>query len=111
MKNYIQPGGTIGVAAPRAVLAGAGVLVGGIFGLANHAAAQDELVQISRSGVFGDVAKATGAAWAVGDKLYWDNTNFVLTKTASGNTLVGAATDAAASGDAVGAVLLDGVIR
>ena len=42
-----------------------------------------------------------------GAKLYWDNTNKVLTTTASGNTIVGVAAAAAASGDATVAILLN----
>jgi predicted RecA/RadA family phage recombinase len=51
--------------------------------------------------------KATGAAWAIGDKLYWDAGNSAFTKTSSGNTLCGVAGAAAASGDATGTVLFN----
>ena len=33
----------------------------------------------------------SGQAFAVGDAVYWDDTNKRMTKTSSGNTLVGAA--------------------
>jgi predicted RecA/RadA family phage recombinase len=47
----------------------------------------------------------TGAAWAVGDKIYWDNTNKVFTKTATSNTLVGYALEAKGSADAVSGLI------
>ena len=50
--------------------------------------------------------KATGAV-SQGAKLYWDNTNKVLTTTASGNTIVGVAAEAALSGDANAKILLN----
>lgn len=53
------------------------------------------------------VAKATGAAWAVGDLLYWDDAAKNLTKTVGSNTKVGYCLEAALSGDTVsGKVLL-----
>ena len=36
MKNFIQPGNTITLAAPAAVTSGSGLLVGAIFGIAAH---------------------------------------------------------------------------
>lgn len=53
------------------------------------------------------MAKATGAAWSVGDLLYWDDTAKNLTKTVGSNTKVGYCLEAALSADAVsGKVLL-----
>lgn len=43
--------------------------------------------------------KASGAAWSLGDALYWDATNKVFTKTTSGNTLCGFAVEAKLSAD------------
>lgn len=105
MKNYIQPGDTLPVAAPAAVLSGAGVLVGSLFGVAATNAESGATVQIKTMGVF-DLTSATGTAWAVGDKIYWDDTNKRTTKTATNNTLIGVAVAAKASGDAVGRVRL-----
>lgn len=48
---------------------------------------------------FAGAAKAA-VAWSALDKLYWDNTNKVVTNVASGNTLIGYALEAALSGDA-----------
>lgn len=43
--------------------------------------------------------KASGAAWAIGDALYWDATAKNLTKTSSGNTLCGFAVESRLSAD------------
>lgn len=110
MKTAIQDGEVLTLAAPYDVASGAGALVGTIFGVAQVTAASGADVPLVRRGVF-TLAKATGAAWTLGAKLYWDNTNKVCTTTATSNTLIGAAAAAAASGDATGSVLLDGAIR
>lgn len=110
MKNYVQEGCVVTLTAPYDVAAGAGLLVGSIFGIAASAALSGAVVEVSRDGVFDVTALSTDTA-TVGAKLYWDNTNKRLTTTASGNTLVGAATAAKASGDTTARVLLDGVIR
>ena len=43
--------------------------------------------------------KASGAAWSIGDALYWDATAKNFTKTSSGNTLCGFAVEAKLSAD------------
>lgn len=105
MKNYIQPGDVLTVPAPAAVLSGAGVLVGSLFGVACHDAASGADVEIQTTGVF-KLPKTTGAAWTVGQRLYWDDTAKSLTGTASTHKLVAVAVLAAASGDTVGTVCL-----
>lgn len=110
MKNYIQPGDNITLAAPYDVPAGGGALVGTVFGVAQAAAASGADVVLVRRGVF-EMAKTSAQAWTVGAKIYWDNTNKVCTTAASGNTVVGAAAAAAANPSATGMVLLDGMIR
>ncbi|MFS0737549.1 DUF2190 family protein [Sphingomonas sp. 1P06PA] len=109
MKTYVQPGETLPLTAPYAVASGGGFLVGSIFAIAKHDAASGAPVEGLRIGV-NDVAKATGEAWTAGQKVYWDNTNKRLTTTSSGNTLVGAAVQAQASGDTVGRAQLTGQI-
>ncbi|HGG04732.1 MAG TPA: DUF2190 family protein [Aliiroseovarius sp.] len=110
MKNYIQPGDTVTVAAPADVLSGAGVLVGALFGVAAYDALTAADVEISRRGVF-DLAKTSAQAWTQGAKIYWDNSAKVCTTTASGNTLIGVAVLAAANPSSTGRVLLDGATR
>lgn len=110
MKNYVQKGNTLSVAAPYAVTSGQGVLAGALFGIAAHSAVQGAPVEIMRTDVF-DVTAVTADTAAQGAKIYWDNTARKLTTTATNNTLVGCVTEAKANGDTVARVLLDGVIR
>ena len=109
MKNFVQPGHTITLTAPYAVTSGDGLLVGAIFGVASATAAISESVEAAVTGVF-DLKKTASQAWSPGDKVYWDNTAKEVTKTASGNTLIGVAVDAVGSGAAetVGRVRLSG---
>jgi len=108
MKNYVQPGNTITLTAPYAVVSGDGLLVGSVFGVAAGTAALGEAVEAALVGVF-DLKKVASQAWAQGDKIYWDNTNKETTKTATSNTLIGVATEAVANGagDVVGRVRLN----
>ena len=113
-KNYIQPGDRITVAVPDetdsvAVSSGDGFLAGSLFGFCIHDAEPGEDVTIQTTGVWSH-AKAGSQAWAVGDRIYWDDGNSVLTSTASSHKLVGVAVEAVAggSGDTTGKVLLSG---
>lgn len=106
MKNYVQRGKTLTVPAPSGgVASGDPVLVGSIFGVADFAAVAGADVEIDTSGVF-TLPKATGAAWAVGDIVYFDAAAKNITKTATNNTKVGVATVAALSTDTAGNVKL-----
>ena len=107
MKNYIQDGVNVTVAAPADVTSGAGVLVGTLFGVASTDAASGAQVAIVTTGVF-ELPKTTAQAWTVGAAIYWDNTNTVATTASSGNTLIGKALAAAANPSATGIVRLDG---
>ena len=105
----MQPGNTITLAAPYDVTSGDGLLVGAIFGIATGSAVNGETVEATLVGIF-DLTKAASQAWAAGDKVYWDDTNKVATKTASGNTAIGVAVEAVggAAGDTIGRVRLNG---
>ena len=104
MNNWIQPGKTITLIAPRALASGAAFMVGSIFGIAKSAAAIGANVETELVGVV-DIVKAAGAV-TQGQKLYWDNVNFVVTTVAGGNTQVGVATQAAAAGDVTARMLM-----
>ena len=108
MKSYVQPGNTITLAAPYAVASGDGLLVGAIFGVATASAANGDPVEAVLVGVF-DLKKVASQAWSAGDKVYWDNTAKETTKTATSNTLIGAAIDAVGNGagETVGRVRLN----
>ena len=109
MKNYVQPGNTITLTAPYAVVSGEGLLAGSIFGVAAGTAALGDPVETALEGVY-DMKKLASQAWAVGDKIYWDNTAKNTTKTLTSNTLIGVATEAVAGGatDLIGRVRLNG---
>lgn len=106
MKNFVQPGDTVVVAAPAAVNSGDGVVVGAIFGVAVNGAANGADVPIKTMGVF-DLPKAGGDAFAVGDRVYWSAGANECT--ATGNYPIGTAVAAAAGGDATVRVRLDGI--
>ncbi|MBF0117165.1 MAG: DUF2190 family protein [Magnetococcales bacterium] len=108
MKNYVQPGDTITVIAPVAVNSGDGLLVGALFGVALATAAINTNVEVLTEGVV-DLPKAAVAV-TQGAKVYWDNTAKNVTTTATNNTLIGCAIPAAAVGDAIVRVRLNGVV-
>ncbi|MCR8724134.1 DUF2190 family protein [Frigidibacter sp. ROC022] len=109
MKNYVQPGNTLTLTAPHAVASGDGLLVGSIFGVAAGDAESGATVEAALTGVF-DLIKVGSQAWAVGDKVYWDDTNKRCTTVATDNTLIGVAVEAVAggAGDTTGRVRLNG---
>lgn len=110
MKNFIQTGDVITVAAPADVLSGAGVKVGMIFGVACGDAVSGADVEIAVSGVF-SLAKTSAQAWSVGDPIYWNNTSKVCTTaTTAGNIFIGVAAAAAANPSATGTVRLNGAM-
>lgn len=88
MKNYIESGKMLTFAAPYDLLSGGGFMVGGIFAVAAFDALSTKIVEGMTEGVF-DLTKIGSQAWAVGDRVYWDNTNKRLTTVASGNHAVG----------------------
>ena len=97
-KNFIAPGDKLTVTAPYSVTSGQGVLVGSLFGVAQHDAANGAPVVIDRNGVW-DLPKEAPLVISQGDRLFWDNTNRRLTKTATRNFQVSVATGAALSAD------------
>lgn len=109
MRNHVQPGNTLTLPAPADVSSGDGVLIGSIFGVANGDAESGDPVDIDVVGVF-DLPKTSALAIAIGEKVYWDNTAKVVVKTASGNTLIGAAVTAAANPSASVNVRLNGTV-
>ncbi len=110
MKNFIQEGDALTVAAPYALTPGQGVQVGHIFGIAFGAAAQGAAVEISREGVFTLTAAAADTA-TQGALAYWDDAARDITTVATNNLLVGAFTAAKSAGVAFADVLVDGVVR
>lgn len=99
MKNFVQKGETLTVAAPGAVTSGQLVVVGSIVGVAATSQASGEDVEVDTEGVF-TLPKVATDVVAAGDKLYWDAGAAKLTKTAGTGSkpLVGVATKAAGNG-------------
>lgn len=93
MKNFVAVGNILTLPAPAALTSGQGALIGSIFGVAQKDASNGEDVAILVTGVF-ELPKAASQAWAVGAKVYWDNTAKVCTTTVGTNTLIGVAVKA-----------------
>ena len=90
MRNFIKEGDTVTVTAPRTVVAGDGVLVGLLFGVATTAAASSAVVEIVTEGVV-ELAKVTGTAINEGVRVFWDNTAFNVTTVTTSNNCIGVA--------------------
>lgn len=111
MGYFRAPAQTIDLTAPAGgVTAGLFYLIGAVLIFANVTAAEGETFAGVRTGMFTDVVKATGSTWTEGQLIYWDDTNKRFTATVGTNKLVGFAAAAAASGDAVGSVVLTGQV-
>jgi len=110
MKNYIQRGDDLTLAAPYNVSSGDGCLVGTIFGVAAIDAESGDDVDISTRGVF-SLPKA-GVAITLGARMYWDDTAKVVTTDDDDgdNLLIGAAVAAAADVASTIAVRLNGTV-
>lgn len=106
MKNFIQDGDFVSQAAPYTVVAGAGVLVGGVFGVAVDDAASGASVVLAREGVF-DLLCVTANTFNAGDPVYWDNSAKSTTSTVADNTLVGYALAAKTNAQTTVRVLLN----
>lgn len=105
--NYIQEGATLTVTAPAAVSSGGGVLIGTLFGVALTDAGSGASVEIGTEGVY-TLGKTSVLAIAVGDRVFWDNVNGVVNKTATAQVCIGVAVSAAANPSATVSVKLGG---
>ncbi|NBN79283.1 DUF2190 family protein [Microvirga tunisiensis] len=100
MRNYVHPGDTLDLTAPAGGIAsGEGFLFGDIFGVAAMNAAPGALVAVKVAGVF-RLPKVAASGLTEGQKVYWSAAERKVTGTASGNTLIGHCTKAAAAGTA-----------
>jgi predicted RecA/RadA family phage recombinase len=106
MFNFVQAGDTIPITAPYTVTSGGGVQIGGLFGVACDDITSGAAGQIKTTGVF-DLTKATGVV-AVGDDIYWDNANKVVTTVAAASKRIGVAVAASLEAGATARVRLDG---
>ncbi len=109
MTNFVHKGKTLTVTAPYDVSSGGGVLITPVFGIASKYAKRGATdLEIDVVGVF-DITKADPITFAFGAAVYWDDTNKNVTSISSGNTKIGVAVAAAASGDATARVRLNGI--
>lgn len=104
--NFVQDGDLLDLAAPYAVNSGAGAKIGLIFGVAMVSLAINQIGTFAVEGVW-DLAKTSAETWTVGQKVYWDDTNKLVTTTAGSNIAIGVVTKAAAAGVTVGRVRLN----
>jgi predicted RecA/RadA family phage recombinase len=95
---FVQDGKYIDHTPGGALASGDVVVQGDLVGVLLRPLAAGELGALVVDGVF-DFAKNTGVAYTVGTILYWDDTNNVVTTTASGNKQIGKVTRAAATTD------------
>jgi predicted RecA/RadA family phage recombinase len=107
MRNFVQEGDTLTLTAPAAIVSGAGVLIGSIFGVAAGTVAIGESVDLVTEGVF-TMNKVSAQAITVGAKVYWDDATKLVTTISAGNTLIGVAVEAAANPSGTIAVRLNG---
>lgn len=106
MKNFIQNGDVLIFTTSDPVLPGQGVQMGALFGVAATASYDGEPFAASVTGVF-ELPKTVGAI-AAGAKAYWNAAVGAVTTTASGNMLIGAATEDAADAATAVRVRLNG---
>jgi predicted RecA/RadA family phage recombinase len=107
VKNYIGPRSPITITAPSALTGGTPIIVGTLLCIPAKTEASGDQAAVHIDGCW-EIAKATGEAWTLFAKVYWDDTAKKMTTTATSNTLRGVAAKAAASGDTTGWVLLSG---
>lgn len=109
MKTFIQNGDNVDLVAPYAVTSGQGALVGSLFSVATTDVANGAVGEFKTRGVV-TLNTDTGAAFAVGDIVYWDNSAKDVTKTSSSNTKIGCAMAAKLSGGTTCAIRLNGTV-
>lgn len=106
MADFIQDGASLDYTPGADVAAGDVIVQGDLVGVARSSIKSGQLGAIAVEGVF-DFTKNTGVAYTAGQLLYWDDTNNVVTDTATGNKQIGKAVRAAASGDTTARIRLN----
>jgi predicted RecA/RadA family phage recombinase len=109
MKNYIQNGDVITVAAPAGgVVSGQGLLVGNLFGIAANTVAEGEDTEMATVGVY-ELPKLVTAVIGAAVRVAWDDAAKQIVLPGVGKVPIGTATVAAGNGVATVKVRLDGV--
>lgn len=106
MRNFIESGTVFYAVLDDDIGPGQLVIVGELVGVTVTGGLAGERIACKRRGVF-SLPKVSGAI-GQGDKVYKKADEDAITKTATGNTLVGCAHEAAEAGDAEVDVLLKG---
>ena len=96
--TFVFEGDTIDFTAAAAVVVGDVVVQGDLVGVVTRALAIGELGSLIVEGVL-DFTKLTNVAFTAGQILYWDDTNNVVTATATGNKVIGKVVRAALTAD------------
>jgi predicted RecA/RadA family phage recombinase len=96
--TFVLEGHKIDFTAATAVAVGDVIVQGDLVGVVTRTLAIGELGSLIVEGVL-DFNKLTNVAFTVGTILYWDDTNNVVTATATGNKAIGKVVRAAATTD------------
>jgi predicted RecA/RadA family phage recombinase len=106
MRRFVNEGNALDLTAPSDGVVSDGVYkIGAIICIASATVAAGLLFAAWTEGVY-DVTSNTGAAWAEGDTVYWDDTAKVFTKTSTSNTKAGVAVAAKDSAATTGRIKL-----
>lgn len=109
-QTFVSSGRVVTLTAPSGgVIAGTPLLIVDLLVVPRTTVAQTLPFDGDVEGVHKLMPKATGQTWAEGAILYWDNTAFKFTTTATANRRAGVAVAAALTGDTTGIVRLDGI--
>lgn len=109
VQSYKQPGSILTLTAPYArATSGLGAKVGAIFGVSCDTVANGVEGQFETEGVH-SIAKTSAQAWAVGDKIYWDDSNKRCDTASTVGMLIGVCTTVAANPSSSGELKLSGV--
>lgn len=106
-KNYVQAGNVLTLLAPYQRNVGEGAIIGNLFGVALNTVANGVAGEFATEGVW-TLPKLAGAAWLLGQILYWDNAERHVTVVSTTNSRIGAAQAAAGSAATTGNVRLNG---
>lgn len=107
MKNYVQKGENLTIAAPYDVTSGGFLKSGLIVGVASGDALSGADVDVVTVGVF-TLPKVSTDVFAVGAAVFWDDAAKLITSTTSSNSKVGIALEARANPSGFARVRLNG---
>jgi predicted RecA/RadA family phage recombinase len=112
MKNQLQAGDAITVVAPSGGFTDGNCYQIGqaLFGVASYTCLVGATGELWLKGVFA-LTKLSTQVWALGDIVYWDNTNHWCSNVSTDGPRIGIATAAAANPSATGEVRLDGLMN